>query len=96
MSKSIGGEFKIKALKSYEDMYSIGDEFIFKDGRTVWKDGMYSCFYNSFSDFMENNSYMLENFILLYEKTQEELVKEKASELINKIKKYEHKEKEKK
>ena len=96
MSEKIGGKFKIKAVKSYDDMYTVGDEFVFEDGRTVWKDGFCSNCYLSFSDFIKRNRGMKKDFILLYEKPQEENVKRKASELINKIKKYEYKEKEKK
>lgn len=49
------GNFKVRAIKTYDDFTVEGKVYEFIDGKTTWEKGMTSCFYSDFEDFLTRN-----------------------------------------
>ena len=51
----MNGNFKIMALKDYEDYFIEGDIIEFKNGHTRWRDGSDSYIYKDYAEFISRN-----------------------------------------
>lgn len=51
----MGGNFKVRALKDYVNFFTNGEMYEFRNGRCMWDNGVNSCFYESFKQFIERN-----------------------------------------
>lgn len=54
----MNGNFKVRALKTHADFFTNGDIFVFKNGRTTWKNGNESFDYDNFLELINNNGWV--------------------------------------